>query len=218
MPSGKQKSPPPKTPEQQRQFRRSQDGRSFESLPPSITPPPAHSTTEQSSACAQSVVTPTRSIRITGRYLVDVFKHVIHAVPGYADKWFTAEDWLSILPTYWTPLKGSEAQIKTTTFTKAMNQDPELGGDLVLRNYFTGNKFGVYLNQYTFSTTVEGEKKRRKTYCYLFTKPNHPCPSPPTSTLFKPYNNADIRIGRRTKAAARQNQVEHPNDHINQTK
>ena len=108
--------------------------------------------------------------------------------------------------------------MKTATFTKAMNQDVELGGDLVLCNYYAGNKFDVYLNKYEFSTTVEGEKKRTKTYCYLFTKPNHPCPSPPTSRLFKPYNIANIRIGRRTEATARQNQVEHPNDHINQTK
>ena len=80
-------------------------------------------------------MTPTRPKKITGKLLVTAFKHVIEGVPAYKDKWFTAEDWCWTLPTFWGELRGREADIETSTFSKAMNSVASFGGDTVLRQY-----------------------------------------------------------------------------------
>ena len=177
MPRAKRKSPPKGASEQPVTPRtlRSQP----KSHPSSLTPPAAAQPASVQTSTSVNLVTPTRRFTLDGKYLVDVFKHVIQAVSPYKDKWFTAQDWISVFPTFWSALMGREAEMKTAVFTKAMNNDPSLGGELVLRNYYEGNELGVFSNKYEFTDIVDGAKKRIKTYCYLFTKPYELCPFPP---------------------------------------
>ena len=127
------------------------------------------------------------------KYLLQAFRHVIGSVPSLRDKWFTAEDWCKILPRYWGPLKDNVDQITTRKFTRAMNVDTAFGGPSVLRDYTVGNIHGVFYNPYNFGTF--------RTFCYLFTDRNKPCPNPPMQCGFCPYNIDDIRSTPRLTAA-----------------
>ena len=66
-----------------------------------------------------------------------------------------------------------------------MNIDTAFGGPSVLRDYTVGNIHGVFYNPYNFGTF--------RTFCYLFTDRNKPCPNPPMQCGFCPYNIDDIR-------------------------
>ena len=208
MPTAKRKSPPITTPDPSQRSRRSRSGRSNPVSRSASQPTPSPgSPATQSAASAPSPadngsVIPAGPVVVNGKYLVDAFKHVTECVPAYRDKWFTAEDWLGTLPTYWPELKKHKEKLaKTRMFTSAMNSN--LGGDLVLHKYDEGNKFGVYSNKYEFTyTNKEGERKRTKTTCYLFTQKNNPCPARPPARGFTPYNLKEIRVGRRTEEAA----------------
>ena len=69
-------------------------------------------------------VTPSRrhSLQVDGEFLKKAFELAITDKKLH-NKWFSAADWCSILPSYCTSLKGNETQVTTRKFTNRINQE-----------------------------------------------------------------------------------------------
>ena len=109
---------------------------------------------------------------VTGSELIKAFQHIIYSLPHCHDQWFTAEDWCSILPTYWSALRNYEDQVTTQKFIRAIKGHyGDISGD---RDEVNPN--GVY--------TVQHGTKKKSRQCFLITKKGNKCPLPPSSPNF----------------------------------
>ncbi len=121
----------------------------------------------------RKVASPTK-VKINGSVLVEAFKHIKESVPILEDKWFSADDWLNILPKYWGILKGKEEEYSTKMFTRAMNK-------IAQNSLHSSSATGVYINYYGCS----------RTQYYLFTTAER-CPDIPKGQTFRISNIHDF--------------------------
>ena len=109
---------------------------------------------------------------VTGSELCKAFQHIIYSLPQCHDQWFTAEDWCSILPTYWSSLRNYKDQVTANKFTRAIKGHfGETFGDRG-----ESNPNGVYAYQH-------GTNNQTRRWCFLITKKSQ-CPLPPSSQHF----------------------------------
>ena len=111
---------------------------------------------------------------IKGEDLFDALLHIKRGVPKLADRWFSAAEWVSILPKYWSVLKGREKECTVQKFTRQVNKVASV-------HYNSTSPSGIYCNFYG----------RRQQWYYLFTK-KESCPSPPTQASFHPAYYAGV--------------------------
>lgn len=120
---------------------------------------------------APSMVTPSRSattpkkanVAITGDLLHTAVMYAVLANQNLRDEWFSADDWCSILPQYFSTLKGYEKEVTTKKFCRRMNLT-------VQDEYNAKSDGGFYANRW-------GNKNE---WYYLYTKKDK-CPNPPTT-------------------------------------
>jgi hypothetical protein len=120
---------------------------------------------------------------------MQAFSHVKDSVPLLKDKWFIANEWMSILPEHYSSLRGYEDKINTRSFTTAMNK--------FASHDFKSSENGVYANQY--GTT--------KQWYYLFTT-DKSCPNVPTKNTFNFSNmNEFIRSSNNNSSSSSSNGI-----------
>jgi len=118
---------------------------------------------------ASSMVTPARSAittttnrhshKVTGKILVEAYKHLVVSNKNLQDQWFSAADLCSIFPSYCTSLKGIKETNKwPSMFTRSINQIAQIV-------YNDKSESGIYSNRYG----------RDEQMYYLYTKEDK-CP------------------------------------------
>lgn len=108
----------------------------------------------------------TQANKASGQELVDAFMHITVGVPELEGRcWFSADQWMSILPKYWGDLQDKHYTVRM--FTVNMNK---IAQD-TLSSARSMN--GVYVNRYG----------RNMKYHYLFTT-EEICPNVPTNVNF----------------------------------
>ena len=164
---------------------------------PAARPAPSTVSSTVSSTASSTASTgpsPPPAPKVNGRYLVDVFDHIITSVPSYKDKWFTVDDWCGAL-------KGHQDLVTKAipVFNREMKNMRTYGGVDAQTKYFEDNKYGVFSNVYEFKDNGRGKSTKS---CYLFTTPGSQCPLPPPPTGFTPSNINEIHVSPRTVEAA----------------
>ena len=176
MPSAKCKSAASSTTQPQQQRQRAEESTANPGARPTSSPKPSTASTGPSLL---------RAPKVTGKYMVKVFNHIIVSVPSYKDKWFTDRDWCSKFSTYWGDLRGHEDLVTKAipAFNREMAKMHNYGGVDAQRKYSEKSAHGVFSNLYEFME--EGNTKTTKMNCYLFTDKDSKCPLPPPPIGFK---------------------------------
>jgi len=129
-------------------------------------PPKCSKRKSPSSSPPKSTKKKKKDETVNGKDLLDAFIHISDGVPSLANKWFSAADWVSILPKYYGKLRGKEKECNARKFARAVTK-------VAQNDYQSSSSNGIYRNRH-------GETKQ---WYFLFTK-NERCPLQPTHTTF----------------------------------
>src|SRR6056300_1094947 len=120
---------------------------------------------------------------VTGSELIKAFEHIMYSLPTVHNQWFTAEDWCTVLPLYWSALKNYKDQVTPKKFIQAIKKHfGDISGE---RNEINPN--GVYSTPGPYRT-----KNKHRSWCFLITKRGHKCPAPPGSSDFCVGNISEV--------------------------
>jgi hypothetical protein len=121
---------------------------------------------------------------VTGSELIKAFEHIMYSLPIVHNQWFTAEDWCTALPLYWSALKNYKDQV---TPKKLINAIKKHFGDISGERNGEINPNGVYSTPGPYIS-----KNKHRSWCFLITKRGHKCPLPPGSSDFCVGNISEV--------------------------
>ncbi len=114
------------------------------------------------------------TFKLSQQHIAKAFVAVRDHCDKYHHRWYSAEDWHSILLANSNFLKTCKDAFTTKRLVRARNHEGSFGGEVFMRQYYKSNPHSVFVN-------LHGKKQG---YFYLVISKDNKCPTPPTFDVF----------------------------------